>query len=696
MSTLTLDKLVKSFLDENLEEFNQLLKLNDYSLTTTFKDPDNENKEISLLNLIISYQDKNFFQALKPYLTTEIINNGQPKSSLFYALRASVEDTFFFDEISSFNPDLTVKDERGNNVLNYVSGSQLIPLSFVQEVLNLNVDPFSNREHARENPLSTAIEYDRIDIVKLFSQHPDFEGKCTEQHLGGLIRRGHGIEFQRLIEQFESLTDLLNDSLFNQACAAKNIIALDTILEKAFFIPGKDQLSILIQLMCSKYNTVEEQNASSNIANYLFTIKIPFDKFTDPNGKNAWALAIENNNNEVFELLLRSPSTLNFVDGDGLSPLMYAVQEENLDYVKAIIQKKPYLMHKDIAGNTALLKAVFRKSEEIVEFLSKQPNIGVNEPNNSNQTPLNTAIKMQNISMVNSLIWSGADISLHPYKTVESNNVYGFDSQNMFTILHDEQDYKTLDNFKALIIKGFNPNQKNSNGDNLLNHFIKEGYLKNFQSLIRCNVNVQDFDANGNNPLFNSFEKDADDYVVNLLTFHKNNVDFSALNSNNENIYDIAAYCNSPLKVKTLVLSDDDINKENLNKVLPLLAMDVSFYDLEKLKPIVDFTFIDSNDNDLLMLSALHGNLENFEYFQMVGNVKPDLKLKNSLGKNLFDILLEFNEAQKGEFIMKLPSSYQEKFFQYQKKKTLERDEGDHINSDGTFIFNNKNKSTKI
>ncbi len=692
----TLNQLVKSFLDEDLETFKILLNENKNSLATKFTDPDNENKEITLLNLIISYQDKLFFNALKPYLNNDIINQGYPRSSLFNALRASKEDTFFFDEIISFNPDLTVKDERGNNILNYVSDSNLIPLDFIQKVLDLGVDPFSNREHARENPFSTAVEYDRLDIVKLFSKHPNFEKSCTEQHLGGLIRRGHGVEFQRLINEFDSLSDLLDDSLFNQACNARNVIAVDTILEKAFFIPGKEQLSILVNLMCDKYLTDEEKNASLNIAQYLFTIKIPFDKFTDLNGKNAWALSIENNNNEIFELLLKSPSTLNFVDGDGLSPLMYAVQEENLDYVKAIIEKRPYLMHKDIAGNTALLKAVFRKSEDIVNFLSKQPNIGVNEPNNLNQTPLNTAIKMQNISMVNSLIWSGADISLHPYKTIENNSVFGFDSNNIFTVLHDEQDYKTLDNFKSLIIKGFNPNQKNNKGDSLLNHFIKEGYLKNFQSLIRCNVNVQDLDAEGNNPLFNAFEKDADDYAVNLLVFHKNNIDFSVLNKNNENIYDIAAYCNSPLKVKTLVLSDPDINKENLNKVLPLLAMDVSFYDLEKLQPIIDFSFIDQNDNDLLMLSALNGNLENFEYFQMVGNVKPDLKLRNSLGKNLFDIILDFNETQKGEFLMKLPSSYQDKFFQYQKKKTLERDKGDHITSDGAFVFQKGSSPKKI
>ena len=692
----TLQKLVQAFNDENLQEFSKLLKETDYSLDAKIQDPDNEKKEITLLNLILSYQDKNFLNELKPYLTKEIIDNGYPRSSLFYALRATIDDTDALDLILSFNPDLTVKDERGNNLLNYVSGSTAIPLSLTESIMSAGVDPFSNRELARENPFSTAVEYDRMDIVNLFTTHPDFEQSCTEQHLGGLIRRGHGVEFKNIIEKFDSLTSMLEDGLFNQACNAKNIVAIDTILDKAFFIPGKDQLSFLIQLMCSKYESEAEKQASLNVAEYLFTIKIPFDKFTDLNGKNAWALAIANNNNEVFELLLRSPSTLNFVDGDGLSPLMYAVQEENLDYVKSIIEKKPYLMHKDIAGNTALLKAVFRKSEDIVAFLSKQPNIGVNEPNNSNQTPLNTAVKMQNPAMVNALIWSGADISLHPYQTLEHHSVFGFDSQNIFTVLHDEQDHRTLDNFKALITKGFNPNQKNEKGDSLLNHFIKEGYLKNFQSLIRCSVNVQEVDSSGNTPLFNAFEKDADDYAVNLLTFHKNNIDYSVLNNNGENIYDIAAYCNSPLKVKTLVLSDPDVTKENIEKVLPLLAMDVSFYNLEKLKPIVDFSFVDQNGNDLLMLSALHGNLENFEYFQMVGNVKPDLKLKNSSGKNLFDILLEFNEAQKGDFVFKLSSSYQEKFFQYQKKKTLELHEGDQLNADGSFTPSKTFKNPKI
>ena len=664
-----INELINSIVNNDIDTFKKLITPD--LLKISFADPDFPNKQINVLNLILSYQDKTFFNALLPSLNADIINNSLPDSALFYAVKASQEDSYFVDELLKFNPNLDVKDNRGNNLLNSLIVTPILLTNLIDKAMAANVSPFLNRGNSRENAYCTALEMNRLDLAEIYTTYPSFVKECTEQHLTTLIRKDFGLEFKRIIQKHDVLKDLLDDNLFNQSCSSQNIVALDTILEETFFIPGKEQLSLLVKLMCQKYDNEVNTQAALSIANYLFTIKIPFDKFTDPNGKNAWALSIEHNNNEIFDLLLKSPSTLNFVDDEKLSPLMYAVQEENLDFVKAIVAKKPYLMHKDLAGNTALLQAVFRRNEEIVEFLSKQPNIGVNEANNNKQTPLNTAIKFQNIPMVNSLAWSGANISLYPYETIEDNSVFGFDANNNYTTLLEQQDYKTIDNFQALIVKGFNPNQTNEKGETLVNHFIKEGYLQNFQSLVRCRIDIEVPDKNGNPPLFNAFEKDQDDFAILILNFH-HHLNLEHKNNNGENIYDLASYCNSARKVSELVKSDDNISPENLNKVLPLLAMDANFYNLDKLKNIINFNFIDQNNNDLLMLSALTGNVDNFEYFQLHGNLKPDLKHKNSIGKNLFDIIHELSDENKNAFITKMSNSHKEKFENFEKKKRLE------------------------
>lgn len=686
-----LNDLINSVVNEDLEKFKTLLT-SDINLAEKFTDPDNESKQINLLNLILSYNDKAFFDAFKTYITKEMIDASAPKSSLFYSIKAAQDDTYFFDTLMTFNPDLTVKDEKGNNLLNAVSDSTLIPLDFVKKVMDNGANPFDNRAGSRENPYSSAAQLGRKDLVELFSTHPDFLEKITEEHLNSLIVHGLGDEFKRIMydEKNSKLISLCeNDYLFNQACQSENVIALDTLIDRCSFVPGKEQLSLLVKLMCQNYSNQKERDAAYNLGVYLFNINLPFDKFQDPDGKNAWALAIENNNKDIFQLLLDSPSTLNFVDDEQLSPLMYAIQEENLDFVKSIVAKKPYLMHKDINGNTALLKAIFRRSHDIVEYLTTLPNVGINEPNNSKQTPLNTAIQYKDIRLVNALIWSGALISLHPYKTFDDNSVMGFDSSNNFTILYDNQDHRTIDNFNALITMGFDPNQKNKDGDTLLNYFIKNGILQNFQSLVRCKMDVQVPDAQGNTPLFNAFEKEKDDYAISLLTFH-HHLNFEHQNNDGETIYDIASYSNSSRRVAALVNADPDMTKEKLTKVLPILAMDANFYGLERVQEFIDYDFVDQNGNDLLMLSVMNNNINNFEFFQVYGGLKPDLKQKNALGKNLFDLIYELSEEDRAGFIFKLSSSNQEKYHNYEKKKITLRDEGDAINADGTFSFKTK------
>lgn len=205
-----LNSLVSSIVNNDVDTFKQLVSKNPLLLQTTFSDPDNTTKDINAINLVISYADANFFEVIKPYLTKEIIDNGVPVSSLIYAINVASNNLEFFETISNFNPELNIKDEKGNNLLGILSTNLNIPISFIEKVVNAGIDPLFTRENSRENAFTNAAELKRLDVLHLFSKHHSFANNLTTEHLIHLVKNDLGQELVRLVNTFSSVEDLMN------------------------------------------------------------------------------------------------------------------------------------------------------------------------------------------------------------------------------------------------------------------------------------------------------------------------------------------------------------------------------------------------------------------------------------------------------------------------------------------------------
>jgi uncharacterized protein len=62
--------------------------------------------------------------------------------------------------------------------------------------------------------------------------------------------------------------------------------------------------------------------------------------------------AIENENVEAFKLLVECYGDINIVDSNGMTPLHYAVIAENEDIIKELVKRKADINIKDNDGST--------------------------------------------------------------------------------------------------------------------------------------------------------------------------------------------------------------------------------------------------------------------------------------------------------------------------------------------------------
>jgi hypothetical protein len=132
------------------------------------------------------------------------------------------------------------------------------------------------------------------------------------------------------------------------------------------------------------------------------SIATGFDVNTkDKNNMTALHVAVEFENLEIAKLLLQNKADINAQDKDGKTPLMYAVDgiTENFEAVKLFIKSGAKLETRDKEGNTALLIASDGYSKEIVEYLLKagaNPNV----KNKESETPLSLAGNQEEIKEI--------------------------------------------------------------------------------------------------------------------------------------------------------------------------------------------------------------------------------------------------------------------------------------------------------
>jgi len=569
------------------------------------------------------------------FLENEDFNkiNGAKVHPLLIALEESnkevIESFLNFSDSNKIN--WNIKDKSGNN-LSYLSLFYGFN-DFVDPLIKKNISFFENNNQGL-NAFSLIIEKGNLELFDKIYENNNLQDFYNEI----FIKKSIQYDFVDIFERLQPYSKLDADELFNLASGFNSVKTMSAIMESGEVIPGMEQVTKIVDLMCRNYENEDEKIAAQNLAEYLFEIKVPFSRFVNEQGQSAWMLCIQNNNEEVFDKLMNSNENVNIADKEQHSPLFYAIEKNNNHFVKVLLKKKSNPNQLDKQKNTPLIKAVEKGNLEMVKDILKYCQL-INETNKQNEHALSIAIKKRRMDIVTELIWAGGEITTNPVKFVEEKHLFHFGSsgESERFAYHDEEH---IDNFVALSKLGFRLDQTNENGDSFLLHFIKNGYMSNFTAMLRCQFNPNQIDNEGNSALMCSANKKQNEYFNAILKkFH--NVDLEQTNEQGENVYDICLKHGKVKRIEQLISYDENLSLINATKAAKIIAKDGNLEEFtpKLLKSGLDLSFVDEYKNNLLMFSLVGGNLNNFKYLVETIGIPVDVKHKNTMGHSIEDMI---------------------------------------------------------
>jgi len=154
----------------------------------------------------------------------------------------------------------------------------------------------------------------------------------------------------------------------------------------------------LLMIACNGY-----KKDNWKYSEHMEFIKKLLANHADPNFKNGGPsdgetvliMAMENENNELAKLLIEHGADVNADDAAGVTPLMIASRKGNLEGVKILIDHKADVNACDRDGENALFGAIANGYNDVVKLLiANKANIDV--INHNGQTPIKIALKFKN------------------------------------------------------------------------------------------------------------------------------------------------------------------------------------------------------------------------------------------------------------------------------------------------------------
>lgn len=136
-------------------------------------------------------------------------------------------------------------------------------------------------------------------------------------------------------------------------------------------------------------------------------------------------LACVRNNNQIITALVNhmDARTIDIQDARGKTTMMYLIENDNLEMVKLLLEKKVPVTTQDVAGNTPLHYAIEKQHPELVHLLVAQtPNF--NHLNIDGQTPLHTLLAIN------------ANLNSYPVETLLANTNLNIQDSTGNTVLH--------------------------------------------------------------------------------------------------------------------------------------------------------------------------------------------------------------------------------------------------------------------
>jgi len=635
---------------DDFNGFKDYLKGNPESILD--KDEDNW----SVISLLVHYDMPEYVEHILPMLTLEDLNKSTPLHPLFVALED--KDTNFIKLLSKYdNVDFSFTYKNNENIIHYLLYRDYpeVALELLENNKLANVFTISNDN---KQLLNIAIEKKYHDIIDFITSQIVFEDNFNESLIFDSIRFNNFDAFEKLYPYYD--IDKI-DSIFNFAIQNKDTRVINYIINSGDILLGKEQIKQILPIIAEIHVDKEKQEASNEIIDFLFSIKTNFNSFINSSGENIWMLAIQKENDYLFNKLVNENNeNLNFEDINQQTPLFFAIEQLNVDYVKKILKRKANPNHTDYLKNNSLLHAInqeclslhdLNNKLEIVKELLKY-RADFNQKNINEDSALSLAVYKKQMDIVTELLWKGADLSQNPAKFINSQDVFQINASGSFEKLDTLSQEKTIDNFLALKQLGFDLSQKNSNNDSFAMFFIKDGYLANFLALLPLlnDYQINEIDSNGNSLLMNAIKKKNDEFALNTLFLFKN-IDLDVVNKNNETVYSLCADYGNSTKMEALINNDDNLTSEKIRFALPLILKqgNISQYwnDFVKIDPSI-VNFKDQDNNNLFMICASNANFKNID-FLFSQEINYTLKDINNQKQTLMDILISLPEEHEND-----------------------------------------------
>ncbi|EAY07595.1 hypothetical protein TVAG_334070 [Trichomonas vaginalis G3] len=372
------DDLKSCIIISNMDYFDIKPKIISYYLRVNLR----TKEDYSLLDLCCYYGAVNCFKFLRTKCNLQISSN-----CLSLSFLSGKPD--ILNECLKFHiPD--------NECMRYAIASH-----------NIDFVTFLVNEYDLEIQSKDCIEFNNIqaffvylyqinDIERHFIDSLNFNSQSLLQYISLL-----GVDFNNINSRYNS------ERMFHNA--VKNCSA--DIVE--FLIShGADVNSTLKYFGRAPLHIAVEYN-KKDVAELLLLHGANVGSRFTKNGKTALYIAIENNRMDIVKLLLLHGANIEKIDNNRTLALRLAVQNDFLEFVEFLISNGADIRSKNIGGDDLLHIAIQNNCVKTAKYLISK-GIDINTRDSfDNRTPLQQAVWIESLELVELLISLGSDINVN-------------------------------------------------------------------------------------------------------------------------------------------------------------------------------------------------------------------------------------------------------------------------------------------
>lgn len=344
-------------------------------------------------------------QWCKTHISSDLDLKGNTRDKYYFYYTMAKD---FFDIFLTHLPPqpTTVIDEF--NLMNPIQYAAIQGYNFFIDSLTTSPEAFNSPTSAGMTPLHFAAIFGHLATVEALLKHqsnPTLLNNNLQPPLFGalilslsqtdaLIQKKEKIFrlLQALAPEMMEHLDKSGDSIFH-LMAAQGFISLlnenlDTYSKLAFLKNNHCHYPIHISIL----------NGQFLITRALLTLE-GTDSLIDAHKQTPLHYAARYGTTEMVAICC-SLNNLNALDTEGKTPLIWAVQSDNLDGAQVLIQKGADPYKTDYLGYSILHYAVLTKNIELIKLILKNVNLDINKPAHNGKTPLSLASNFSPIKKI--------------------------------------------------------------------------------------------------------------------------------------------------------------------------------------------------------------------------------------------------------------------------------------------------------